>query len=114
MIHYVLLKFERNFYNDELLNYTKEVFYNIGRLENVKYVKVHSNCIERNSNMDVMVEIELDNKEALSDYLLNDLHRDFVEYTDKHVVLRVTFDCDWKPYFTQQVPEGGQYKKTEY
>lgn len=94
MIHYVLLKFEANYYNDDILNYTKSVFDNIGKIANIYDVRVHANCMDRNTNMDIMIEMRVNNKDDLTFYLQHDLHRAFVNTVDSHVVLRVTFDCE--------------------
>jgi len=95
MKHYVLFKFEPDYYNEDVLKYTKEVFYSIGKkLDNILNVNVYSNCIIRDSNMDVMVEMDLENKESLDFYLNDALHKAFADRTDKHLVLRVSFDYE--------------------
>ncbi len=93
MKHYVMLKFRPGFYNEEILGYTKEIFSEIEKqILNVKNVSVFSNCIERDANMDMMIEMDVENEETLQAYLSHELHKEFVNTTDKHVVLRVSFD----------------------
>lgn len=94
MKHFVLLKFKSNFYNEEVYNYTKNVFYNISKLDNIENVQVFKNCNERDSNVDIMVEMKVKDKDALAFYLQHDLHRDFVNRVDNHLALKITFDCE--------------------
>lgn len=95
MKHCVLFKFKPDYYNEDLLKYTKEVFSNIGkRLDGIADVNVYSNCIARDSNMDLMVEMELDNKDVLALYLNDELHKAFVDKTNEHLILRVSFDYE--------------------
>lgn len=94
MKHYVLLKFKPNYYNDDVLNYTKCVFNNIGKLENIENINVYKNCIDRDSNMDIMIEMEVKSKDMLSLYLQHKLHIDFVNTVDSQLISRVSFDCE--------------------
>lgn len=95
MIHYFLLKFEPDYYGRDVLNYTKEVFNSIvNTIDDVLSAEVYGNCIERDSNMDIMVVMRFGSKEALSSYLNHQLHLEFVNTIDKHVVSRVSFDCN--------------------
>lgn len=95
MKHCVLFKFEPGYYNEDVLNYTKEVFCSIAeRLDGIVSLNVYSNCVVRDSNMDMMVEMELENKDALASYLNDNLHKAFVNKTDNHLVSRVSFDYE--------------------
>lgn len=95
MKHYVLFKFEPDYYDEKVLRYTKEVFCSMAKqLEGIVSLNVHSNCVVRDSNMDMMIEMELKNKGVLDLYLDNALHKAFAERTDKHLVLRVSFDYE--------------------
>lgn len=93
MKHYVLLKFKPDYYNEEILNYTKDVFNKIRNIENIEDVYVHSNCIERDSNMDIMIEMNVKNKDALIHYINHELHRDFAKTVNEILVSKVSFDC---------------------
>ena len=95
MKHYVLLKFDPDYYSEDVFNYARKVFYDISNvLEDVQSVKIYKNCINRDSNMDIMIEMDLKSKNALASYLEHDLHKDFVDMVDKHLVSRVSFDCE--------------------
>jgi len=95
MKHCVLFKFKPDYYNEDVLKYTKEVFSNIGKkLDGITGVNVYSNCVDRDSNMDLMVEMELENKDMLALYLNDELHKDFVNKTDEHLILRVSIDYE--------------------
>jgi len=41
MQYYVLLKFKPRYFNNEILNHTKTVFCNIGKLEGIEVVNVY-------------------------------------------------------------------------
>lgn len=95
MKHYVLLKFDQKFFSEEILKYTKEVFQNIEKqVESIKSINVFINCIERDTNMDIMIEMDLKNKEALNIYLNHELHKGFVNVVDEYLVSKVSFDCE--------------------
>lgn len=95
MKHFVLLKFEDNYFNDEVFDFTKNAFAEMeAGIENVDKIIVHRNCVVRDQNMDVMVEIDLSGEEALYTYLKHDLHQAFAKYMDAHVVNRVSFDYE--------------------
>ncbi|HOE56433.1 MAG TPA: Dabb family protein [Bacillota bacterium] len=95
MKHYVLLKFDPNYYCEDVFNYARKVFSDISNtLEDIQNVNIYKNCVNRDSNMDIMIEMDFKNKNALTSYLEHDLHKDFVDVVDKHLILRVSFDCE--------------------
>ena len=95
MKHFVLLKFEDNFFNDEVFDFTTKSFAEMeANIEDVDKITVHRNCVVRDKNMDVMVEIDLKNEETLYSYLNHDLHQTFAKFMDEHVVNRVSFDYE--------------------
>ena len=93
MRHYVLLKFEPNYYNKDVVDFTKNTFNKIkDSLDGIFNVKVLRNCIERDSNMDIMIEMELKDEESLTAYLEHELHLKYASVIDKHIVSKVSFD----------------------
>lgn len=95
MKHYVLFKFKSGYYNENIFEYTKEVFDSIKeKVDGIKSVNVYRNCVARDSNMDMMIEMELENRDMLALYLNDELHKAFVDRTDDHLVLRVSFDYE--------------------
>lgn len=94
MKHYVLLKFEPDYFDEEVFHYLRTTF---SRLQSVMADEIFScrvskNCVERESNMDVMIELELKDPESLLKYLNHPLHRAVGERMDCHVLSRVSFD----------------------
>lgn len=94
MRHYVLLKFKQGYFNDEIFNYTKTVFDSIGKLKDIRVVRVCRNCIDRDSNMDIMIEMEVNDEKALKSYLNHELHIAFANLVNDHLKSRVSFDCN--------------------
>lgn len=95
MTHFVLLKFEENYFDDEVFDFTEKSFAEMEKnIETVNSIIVHRNCVVRDKNMDVMIEIDLKDEEALYGYLNHDLHQAFAKYMDEHVVSRVSFDYE--------------------
>lgn len=95
MKHCVLFKFKSDYYNENIFEYTKEVFDSIReKVDGIKSVNVYRNCIVRDSNMDMMIEMELENREILALYLNDELHKAFVDRTNEHLTLRVSFDYE--------------------
>ncbi len=95
MKHYVLLKFKPGYFNDEILAYTKSVFGKIGRLDDIEVVKVCSNCIDRDLNMDIMIEMKVSDEKSLESYLNHELHISFVNTVNNHLISKVSFDCEY-------------------
>jgi len=95
MTHYLLLKFEPNYFNDKLFQYIKETYLRIKEaIENIEAVAVYKNCLDRQGNMDVMIKMDLEGEDTLNTYLEHELHKAFVKAVDEHVVLRVSFDVN--------------------
>ena len=95
MKHLVLFKFVPDYYNEDVFKETKEVFKKIEeRVEDIEYVNVYSNCVVRDCNMDLMIEIKLKSKESLGAYLNDNLHRAFASKTDNFLISRVSFDYE--------------------
>lgn len=94
MRHYVLLKFKPGCFNDELFNYIKNTFDDIDKLDDIKVVKVHKNCVERDSNMDIMIEMEVRDEKALKMYLNHELHISFANRINDYLLSKASFDSE--------------------
>lgn len=95
MRHYVLLKFKPEYFNDEILNYTRTVFDNINKLKDIEVIRVCRNCIDRDSNMDIMIEMKVSDEKALKSYLNHELHISFANTVNDYLVSKVSFDCEY-------------------
>lgn len=93
MRHYVLLKFEQGYLNDEIVDYIKVVFDNISEIRGIESVIVHNNCFDRESNMDIMIEMNIRDEEILKLYLNHELHIEFAKKMNDHLISKVSFDC---------------------
>lgn len=94
MRHYVLFKFKPRCFTEDLLNYIKDAYTEIEKLENIEEANVYCNCVERDLNMDIMIELKLKDKDTLKYYLESDLHKNFAKNLDDRVLTRVSFDCE--------------------
>ncbi len=93
MKHYVLLKFKKGQLSEEISVMAQQI---LGKLveavEEIKTVTVHTNCVNRQDNYDLMVEMDLANKETLQTYLDHPYHKEFIEYVKDKVEAKVSFD----------------------
>jgi hypothetical protein len=53
---------------------------------------VHENCIDRQGNYDVLIELWFEDAGVLGRYLESEGHRRFVTYAGPHVLGKVSFD----------------------
>lgn len=94
MTHYLLLKFTPGYMGDTLFDLARETYEELARqVPGVHKVRVERNCVARDSNADLMVCMDLINKDALDTYLDHPLHRSFVRHVNGYLVDRLTFDC---------------------
>ena len=93
MIHYVLLKFAAGTDLDAAEALVRETY---GKLEEtLEYLhepKIFRNCVERDSNADLMVSIRLDSPGQLQSYLTHPLHVSMGKTLNPSLVNRVSFD----------------------
>lgn len=94
MRHFVALKFEDGYLDEGQFRQISAQFFKLQPTlsAQVKRVDVYRNCIERDSNMDLMVEILLDCPDALAIYLNHPLHLKIMKDLLPHVISRVSFD----------------------
>lgn len=95
MKHYVLLKLVPGVDANRVCESMRETYKQLDEaMPQLHNPKVHQNCIVRDSNADVMAEIELDGPEYLQAYLTHPLHLAMAEGFKGTVAARTSFDCD--------------------
>lgn len=98
MKHYVLLRFkdhgsDKESSNLSRANISKEILGKlIGEVDGFKDVKVYVNCIDREDNYDLMIEMDLANEKALNEYLDHPYHKEFIAYMINKIESKVSFD----------------------
>ena len=93
MTHYLLMKFTPGYMGDTLFDLARETYEELARqVPGVHKVRVERNCVARDSNADLMVCMDLINKDALDTYLDHPLHRNFAAQVESCLVMRLTFD----------------------
>lgn len=93
--HYLLLKLKEEYTSErgELFELAKELFGkiaddNIG----IENLSVQKNCIERDSNMDILVKFRFEDRKILDEYLKHPLHLKFIELTHVKTSKVITID----------------------
>ena len=96
MTHMVFMKFEDGFFCDEVFDRIQEAYRSLAAAlpETVTAVAVRKNCVERDTNMDLLIQVELDSKASLKTYLTHPKHRGIGEVMNPHVVNRCSFDWE--------------------
>lgn len=94
MIHMVFMKFENGFFDPAV---TAQIAAAFGELqkelpEQILSVKVRENCVSREANMDLLIQMELSGEDALDVYLAHPVHRAIGEVMNPHIVNRCSFD----------------------
>ena len=91
--HCVLLSFEKGFVTGQMIEKTKEMYRTIMDGDaSIHAYSVHENCIDRQGNYDVLIELWLEDAEGLGRYLESEGHKRFVDYAGPHVLGKVSFD----------------------
>jgi len=62
-------------------------------VDGVNGVQIRYNCVARDQNMDVLVEMDIDGPGTLAAYLEHPLHQDFVRESKSFISAVVSFDC---------------------
>ena len=95
MKHYVLLKLAPGADGDALAGSMRETYRKLEEaMESLHSPRVCRNCVARDSNYDILAEIELDRPEDLQAYLTHPLHVAMAEGFKGVVAGRVSFDCE--------------------
>lgn len=93
MTHYVLLKFADGTDKDGAERLVRETYAALDReLDYLHDPVIRRSCVERDSNSDIMVTIELDGPEFLQPYLTHPLHLKMAGDLKAQLTARTTFD----------------------
>ena len=93
MKHYVLLKFEPGCDLEAAFRTVSKTYDDLAAaLPWLTNQKVYRSCVDRDSNADIMAEIELDGPEHLKPYLTHPLHLAMAEKLNPHITARTSFD----------------------
>ncbi len=91
--HCVLLSLQKGFLTGEVIVKTKEIYRKIIESDDAFLgCSVYENCIDRQGNYDVMIELWLDDALFLNRYLESEGHQRFVAFIGPHVLGKVSFD----------------------
>lgn len=96
MIHMVFMKFEDGFFSHEV---TKEIAATFRTLCNelpdeIFEAAVLENCVERDTNMDLLIRMKLKNEKSLPLYLNHPAHVEIGKKINPHIINRCSFDCE--------------------
>ncbi|MDD6188718.1 MAG: Dabb family protein [Clostridiales bacterium] len=96
MRHFVFMKFEPGYFDDNVYTYIRTNFSRLQAVmsEDILSCRVSKNCVERDRNMDMMIEMELKDAGSLPKYLNHPLHLAVGERMNCHVIERASFDCE--------------------
>lgn len=94
MKHFVLLKFEPSYLTEEIYLEIETAFAELKKAlpDDVLAAIVHKNIIARESNMDIMIEMELKSSASLPTYLNHPIHQAIGAKMNPHITNRVSFD----------------------
>ena len=93
MVHYVMIKFQEGYLGEERIAMIRDTYTEmLEAIDGILGVEIHENIIERDSNADLMIRIELEGAAALDTYLNHPLHVAFAREARPNIVKMVTFD----------------------
>lgn len=93
MTHYVLLKFKHDSDIDAIEACIRSTYEELDKtLSYLNNAKVYRCCVERDSNADIMIRVDLDKKEQLQDYLTHPLHIKMMDSFNGNLSGRTSFD----------------------
>lgn len=95
MRHYVLFKFEEGYMNQNLLRNAEDTFQTLESQlpEEIQKVNIFTNCVDRDTNYDLMIAMDLRNTDSLEKYLTHPIHKGLVKEWLPHIERRASFDC---------------------
>lgn len=94
MIHMVFMKFEAGFFSPAISREIADAFQRLQQAlpEEIMSVQVQENCICREGNMDLLIQMELQSAQSLERYLRHPVHLDIGAVMNPHIVQRCSFD----------------------
>ena len=95
MTHYLLLKFNSTASVDYCKSIVAQAFSELKHaIPDIRGADIYYNVIARDSNMDIMVQMDLKDEATLSEYLNHKLHKELIEKIHDKIDIRVTFDTN--------------------
>lgn len=102
MFHYVLFKFKPGYTAEDMEKLYNDAYTQLSlKVPGIIKTSFRKNCVTRDSNMDVLIAVQLKKREDLQTYLTHPLHLEFVKATHDHVAQRVSFDWEESEEKTQ-------------
>lgn len=94
MTHLVLMKFQENFLDEDNFIQIKEAYQELKEAlpEEIIDIQLYRNIIDRESNMDILIKLELKNADSLPIYLRHPIHQAISTKMNPYVTTRVSFD----------------------
>ena len=94
MTHLVLMKFQENFLDENNFSQITKAYQELKQAlpEEIYDVNIYRNIISRESNMDVMIALNLKNADSLPVYLKHPIHQAISEKMNPYITNRVSFD----------------------
>ncbi len=94
MRHLVLFRFEEGYFTEEQMDHGREVFAKLQEAlpQEILEVHLHRNCVERDTNANICVDMHLRSEQALELYLNHPIHCALVKEWLPHITNRISFD----------------------
>lgn len=94
MRHLVLFRFEPGYFGPKTKERAEKVFSQLRKEipEDLLDYHIYTNCVERDTNADICLDLELKGPESLSVYLPHPIHQALANEWIPHTVNRITFD----------------------
>lgn len=96
MIHMVFMKFEPGFFRPEVTEQIATAFSQLSAAlpDDIYEAQVKVNCIERQTNMDLLIRMHLKDESSLARYLNHPIHVAIGEQINPHIINRCSFDYE--------------------
>ncbi len=96
MRHFVFMKFKPGEFTEEAFSEIRDTFSALQKElpEEILSCRVLKNCVDREWNMDLLIEMELYSAESLPKYLKHPLHTGLGKRMDEHIAERRSFDAE--------------------
>ena len=94
MKHYLILKLRESEAVPQVAAKARSVLGHLPEeLDGVRSVLAVRNCVPREENHDLMIEMDFRDEEVLQEYLKHPRHKEFIAFAAPLVASKVTFDC---------------------
>ncbi len=95
MTHYVFLKYEEGYFNDETFAQISALFRAaVEAREELSDLSIKRNILKRDVNMDLMISFKAPGPEAIMPYVKSPLHMAAAAVSGPHETARFSFDCE--------------------